>query len=240
MLKGLKELKEKTEQAKQYASEDRIRLLYLGDGEHARVRFLTDVDDIIEAGMHELEEISPRGKRYVKRYCSREDTGNCQNCNDGNIPKKTLFLWAYVYEIMHKTQNPALESDVNASRWPQVKSPGGGVYYKEEVDGVRAFRTKRGKSNSIQDAFINYADEYGTWCDRDYKWSRSGKSMDTTYSLAPKEPSKMTKDIKEVQKGLPNLADYVTGKIFSFNPETEEEVESDDAKISNKKDDDLF
>ncbi len=240
MLKGLKELKEKTEQAKQYASEDRIRLLFLGDGEHARVRFLTDTDDIIEAGMHELEETTPRGKRYVKRYCSREDTGSCQYCSDGGIPKKTLFLWAYVYEIMHKQQNPALDLDANAQRWPQVKSPGGGVYYKEEVNGVRVFRTKRGKSNSIQDAFINYADEYGTWCDRDYKWSRNGKGMDTTYSLAPKDPAKMPKDIKEIQKSLPNLSDYVTGKIFSFNPEVEEEIEPDDAKITSGKDEDLF
>jgi hypothetical protein len=241
MLKGLKELKEKQEQAQQYASEDRIKVLRLDDGDHARVRFLTDTDDIIEAGIHELEEISPAGKKkYPKRYCAREDTGDCQWCKEGSIPKKTMFLWAYVYEIMHKTQNPALADDPNAARWSQVKSPGGGIYYKEEVNGVQVFRSKRGKSNVIQDAFINYADEYGTWTDRDYKWSRSGKLMDTSYTLTPKEASKMTKEIKEIQAGLPDLAEYATGKIFSFASEAEVEPEPDNAKIKNNKDEDLF
>ena len=217
MLKGLGELKAKAEQAKQYSNEDRIYQLKLKDGEHARIRILTETDNIIRAEIHELTETTPKGTIYPKRYCTREDNGDCKYCKDGDIPKKTLFFWVYVYEIMHKQQSPFLEKDPNAQRWSQVKSPGGGAYYKEEVNGVRILRTKRGKNNSIEDLFINFADEYGTWLDRDYKWARTGSSMnDTSYSLTPKDPSKMTAEVKEALSSLPSLVDYVTGKIFTF------------------------
>jgi hypothetical protein len=216
MLKGLGELKAKAEQAKQYSDEDRILPLKLNEGDQARIRILTDTEDIIKAGIHELTEQTPKGMRYPKKYCTREESGNCEYCKNNDIPKQTLFFFVYVYEIMHKRQNPMLEKDSNAAIWSQVKH-GGVVYYKEEVNGVRVLRTKKGKNAYIEAFFINFADEYGTWCDRDYKWARTGASKeDTAYSLTPKDPSKMTQEIKDIKDNLPNLADYVTGKIFTF------------------------
>lgn len=231
MLKGLGELKAKAEQARSFSNEDRILLLKIKDGEHARIRILTDTEDIIKAGIHEVTKTTPKGPVYPKIYCTKEDGGVCEECNRGDIPKSTLFFWVYVYEIMHKRQNPQLEQDPNATRWTQVKLSGT-VYYREDVNGPRILRTKRGNNKYIEKMFVDYADEYGTWCDRDYRWSRTGSSMDdTSYSLVPKDPSKMTKEITEVVKSLPKLTDYVMGKTFVLHPESE------DSNISKNKSD---
>jgi hypothetical protein len=222
LLKGLKSIKEKSEQAQQIAFKDRIRNLYLKDGEYAVIRFLTDTDGIIEAKIHEITKTTETGPRYEKHYCTREDLGQCEDCQQGNIPANMMFFWLYVSNVMHKTQNPRLERDENAPRWSQ-KKVGNTVYYEERIDGPMILRCKRGKDGYLRKKFLNIDEENGTWCDRDYKWSRSGGGINTVYDLLGKDPSKISKEIKAVKESLPELADVVSGKITSFNSEEVEE-----------------
>lgn len=228
MYEGLKKIKEKVDETAAMSMTDRIRTLKIIDGEIALLRFLTDGDGVIMAYIHELEEMGPQGKRWPKRYCTKEDTGICEFCEQ-NKPKRTIFLWAYVYSIMHTKQNPALELDQNAQRWQPVKS-GGMTYYKEEVNKPMIFKTKVGQKNKYQNLITQLWQEYGTLCDRDYKWSRSGSSLDTDYTLIAKDPSKISKEVKEELENLPKLSDYVRGTASSFsqsNGEVEEPVEEE-------------
>jgi len=215
VLRGLNEIERKTRETQAIQSQDRIRTLYLRDGDASLIRFLTDVDGVIAADFHTIEEISPRGKRFRKVYCLLADTGMCPHCSAGNIPRELIFLWTYVYQILHKQQNPALEIDSYAERWAQSKF-GNKIMYKENVNQIRLFRTSPGRANYIKNSIIEFANEYSTLCDRDYKWSRSGSQLDTVYSLIAKYDSEMPEELKQLQQNLPDLADVVMGKVISF------------------------
>lgn len=237
MLEGIGKIKQKTQELEDIVGKDRIIALGLQDGESVVLRFLTDTDGIIKDKIHEVEEMSPMGKSWRKYRCTKDDTGICQYCSKGETPTWILYLWSYVYYVLHTTQNPKLNDNPDADKWAPVKV-GSHTMYKEDVNSPRVFRSKLGgRDKVIEKAFIEFADEYGTWCDRDYKWARKGKSLDTTYILMPKDKSEMSDEIKIVKESLPKLSDYVLGKVRFFDQEgeIEEEIEEKSKKIFTKK-----
>jgi len=225
MLEGIGKIKQRTQEIESLSGTNRINVLGIADSESAVVRFLTDTDGIIKDKLHNVQVSTPKGTSWRKIRCMKEDTGICEHCTAANNPFYVLYLWAYVHYKIHPGQNPKLNEDPTADKWSPLKV-GTSTYYKEEINQPMVFRSKLGgKDKAIEKAFFEFSDEYGTWCDRDYKWSRKGKELDTTYLLTPKDPSKMSKEIEEVQKSLPALSDYVVGKIRSFDSPSEEIVE---------------
>jgi hypothetical protein len=218
MLTGLNQIKNKVNETQNFSNENRIRRLVIQDGETAILRFLTDGDGVVLAYLHELEEMSVKGKKYVRKYCTKDTLGTCEYCTGGDKPKGFMYLWAYVYSILHAKQNPALDVDENAKRWQPLKV-GSQTFYKEEVDAPLIFMTKVGRKNVYRNMITNYWSEYNnTLCDRDYKWSRVGAGLDTTYALTPKDPTKMSKEVAAIDvSSLIPLPDYITGKAFN-NP----------------------
>jgi hypothetical protein len=184
--------------------------------------------------MHGVKRLTPRGEFWIKVYCKLQDGQPCEHCANGVSSSPLFFLWAYVYEIMHRQQNPKLASNPDAEKWERlvVKDMS---YFKEVVNGPMVFRTGPGKDQKYRNMLINFADEYGTLCDRDYKWIRTGATKDTTdYSLLPKDPKKITKEVATVKKDLLDLGDVISGKakqqtsIDSTKSETPDNDSSDD------------
>ncbi len=231
MLKGVQTIKQRTQETEDMSSKNRIMVLGLQSGESALLRFFTDTDGIIKDKVHSVQTLRPDGTTSWRKYrCTKEDTGICQYCSSGERPSYVLYLWAYVYYKLHQNQNPKLNTDDNAEKWAPTKV-GTSTYYKEEINSPMIFRsTLGGKDKSIEKAFFEYSDEYGTWCDRDYKWSRSGKGLDTTYLLTPKTESKLSKELKELKDSLPELSDYVLGKVKSFDSTEEEVTETEETE----------
>jgi hypothetical protein len=232
MLKGLEEILKKTEETAQMMdSGDRIRKLYIQDKEVALLRFISDADEVFRAPMHRVKMVAPSGKEYNKWvYCTQATTGACPHCSGGDKPKNMLYLWSWVYAIMHIGQNPRLEESSDAPRWQPVKQ-GTQTFYKEEVNGPMVFSISVGRGGSYVNKLVNFSKEYGSLCDRDYKLSRTGKSLDTIYELLPKDPSKKSKEVAAVTlETLPSLQDYIMGKNISMHPEDgiDEEVVKDD------------
>ena len=218
MLKGLGEIQKKTEQTQAMASQDRIKILYVGAGETAVLRFLTDKDEVISAPFHNVEEMTPNGKKYRKKYCTMAEKNTCIWCSQANQVREYIFLWSYVSNIFHKVQNPALEGTQEAQRWERVKV-GPAFFYKEAVNGPMIFRMSPGKGGTNKSALIGFANEYEGLCDREYKWSREGAGRDDTkYTLTPKDKTNL-EDLSELISKLPLLSDVVTGKIKSFSQE---------------------
>jgi hypothetical protein len=117
---------------------------------------------------------------------------------------------------LHRTQNKKLETDPNAERWT-VQKIGNRTFYRQDLNKVMLFRTGPGAKGYIKNAIIQFAREYDTLCDRDYKWLRTGAGRDDTkYSLIPKDPSDITDAVKEASTSLPDLIDVVVGNITSF------------------------
>jgi len=226
MLKGLGEIGKKAQEAQENMSKDRIRYLSLRNAEVAHLRFLTDEDGVILANFHTVEEMTPKGSVWRKYYCSGDST--CKYCAQGLDYGEMIFLWCYCRLVLHKQQNPRLDSNPEADKWVRVKSDGE-IYYKEDVNDIRVFRTTPGKGMAYKKALIGYANTYKTLLDREYKWSREGSSKDTIYTLIPKDPSKMSEEVRELIKTLPDLSKVVSGEITSFatveNGEEPEELE---------------
>jgi len=234
MLEGVNKIKQRTQEIESLSGQNRINILGIADGESALLRFMTDTDGIIKDKLHNVQVATPKGTSWRKIRCTKEDTGICEHCTAGNTPSYVLYLWSYVYYKLHPNQNSKLNEDPAADKWSPLKV-GTSTYYKEEINQPMVFRSKLGgKDKAIEKAFFEFSDEYGTWCDRDYKWSRKGKELDTTYLLTPKDPSKTAKEIEEVKKSLPALADYVVGKIRSFDLPSEEEVPQEEEEQEKK------
>ena len=222
MLKGISNIKKKTDEAIANQSKNRIWQVKLKDGEAALLRFLTEPNSVISAEFHTVKEMTPKGEWRVPRYCSQDSS--CKYCAEGGTTGEQIFLWAYCYYILHKQQNPRLDTDSNAPKWKRVTDASKQVYFQEEVNAPRIFRTGPGKGSIYKMTLINYANENGTYLDRDYKWIREGSQKENTaYTLMPKDPKPMSDEIKRIIKTLPDLADVVSGKIISFDQASKEE-----------------
>jgi hypothetical protein len=235
MLKGLEDILEKTQETVSLSEGERIRRLTLLDGESALIRFISDGDDVVKAYMHNIEKDTPYGRKFVWAYCTKNDNDSCPHCST-NRAKGMLYLWVYVYSIMHRKQNPALDEDDSADRWQPVKV-GNITYYKEEVNYPRIFSLSVGRANAYQSKLVGFWQENGTLTDRDYKFSRTGQKLDTIYDLIPKDKSKKSKEVAQYTlEDLPSVSDYVTGKNYSMNPTGESEAEEKEEG----KEEDLF
>lgn len=227
MIKGLEEILEKTQENSNLADGERIRRLTLRDGESALIRFISDGNEVVKAYMHNIEKDTPRGRRFVWQYCTKNESAVCATCSSGSIPKGMLYLWAFVYTILHKTQNPRLEEDADAERWAVTKV-GNNTFYKEEPNKPMIFSLSVGRANIYQNKLIGFWQENGTLTDRDYKFTRSGAKLDTIYDLIPKDKAKKSKEVAAFSlDNLPAVSDFVTGKNYSMGASDGEEVVED-------------
>jgi hypothetical protein len=231
--KGLKEIQERSEEVEQLANQNRLKHVYLRDGESALIRFIGD-DEMLQTKVHEYEEITPTGKRYRKSYCMENLTGApCKWCASGNYAKNLYVFLAYTYHVIHKSQNPELNEDPNATKWTAVKQ-GSQVLYKEDVGEVRVLRIKWGKDYVNKNMILNFANTYGTLTDRDYVYSRTGATIHTSYSLVPKDKSEISDEVAAAIKEAPHI-DEILGvskedKSEDSSPSgAKEPVEKDDS-----------
>lgn len=215
MQKGLTDIIKHAEENTKVAYANRINFLYLGDHEIAELRFLTDAEDLIKAKVHTLQEMTPKGLKYTKRYCTMDDLGSCSECSKGITVKSFIYLWAYVFKVYHTVQNPKLEQYQDAKKWTPEKLRDGKTYFIEEINGPMVFRISVGAKQVYQNTLAGFARDYGTLIDRNYRVSRTGKSLDTVYSINPLKESTMPDGAKDLV--LPDLGEVVIGKIKSFD-----------------------
>jgi len=210
MIKGLKGIQEKSAEVEMFSNQNRVQYLYLQDGDSALVRFIDD-NEMMQTKMHEYEEMAPTGKQYRKAYCIDNLLGEaCKWCASGNIAKNVYVFSVYVYAIIHKAQNPKLNSDPDAPKWEAV-TQGKQIVYKEAIDEMRILRTKWGKDGYIKNMIIGFVDEYGTLCDRDYKFSRNGGGIKTLYSFLPKDHSDESAEVARAKVDAISIEEILLG-----------------------------
>ncbi len=193
-----------------------IPTLRLADGDRARIRFITDASDVVRSFVHSIKKTSQSGKEYTETlYCPKlSEQESCDLCKAGDINiSRRMHMWLYVYEILHKFQNPAIKTNAEAEVWKKNQK---GLYV-EEVNKAVWWSTGEGKGQYILKALANYNTKYDTLLDREYEISRSGSGMqDTTYSITPESVSEYPDNIKAIK--LPNLQEIVRGNIVSLVP----------------------
>jgi hypothetical protein len=210
VIRGLKAIQEKTAEVANLAGSG-TRYLYIGEGDSALIRFIDD-NEMIQTKMHEYEDVQPTGKKYKKAYCIENLTGTpCKWCAVANLPKNVYVFLVYVYNVIHKNQNPELNTNPDAKRWDAVKQ-GTATFYKEDINEIRMLRIKFGKDSYLKNAVLQFVGEYGTLCDRDYKFVRNGGGKNTNYSFIPKDPSKTPAEVLDAKQDSPTLEDILIGR----------------------------
>jgi hypothetical protein len=221
MEKGLKAIQEQAEKQSQEFAKNRINYLAIGDKEVAELRFLTDADGVIKAKIHTITEMTPKGKQFRKKYCTMQDIGSCTYCSAGEDIKSFIYLWAWVVAVYHTQQNPKLEKYADATKWAPVKLGDGKTYYKDTINGPMVFRSSVGNKGMYQNMLTGFARDYSSLIDRNYKYSRTGKELDTTYSLTPMKEAALSEEMIACMKSLPDLGDVISGKVTKFGQEDE-------------------
>jgi len=209
-IKGLKEIQEKSAEAAELANQNRFKYLYLGDGETANIRFIDD-DEVLQTKIHEYEELTPIGGiKYRKAYCINDLTGApCKYCASGTVRRNVFVFLTYVYNIIHKVQNPELNTNPDALKWTPIKQ-GNQTFYKEDVNNVRILRLKWGKDFIVKNTIMQFIKTYNTLCDRDYVFARTGVKINTSYTFVPKDATSTPQEIVDAKKDLPHIDEILT------------------------------
>lgn len=184
VLTGIKNLKKVQEGSNQRTGSS---FLTLKDGQSATVRFVQELD--AEGKFHEDDRglaVSvfehTNPDDFSQRFlCTNEDEGKCVGCE--RVPT-----------------NP---------RWKRRARLFINAYVKED-DAVRVVATGF-SSKGIGSALIEYAEDFGTICDRFYKLKRNGEGLKTSYTLYPREISQFELDkYTESVVDLGNFTKYRT------------------------------
>lgn len=167
---------------------DYIEELWVKAGESARIRFLTDGDEVITTFFHRVVTDKESGK-VRESYCTSSVGQDCQNCVD-QVPKSLRWhVWVYVYYRLLSQPQEGCEIIEQAGR----------VMYKQPVNKVMLLRRGVGKGQYLANKLQSLYQRYGTLLDRDYDWVRQGSTKDnTTYDLIPYDQANFTVAMKEL------------------------------------------
>lgn len=212
--KGVDEIDRKNKQVAQRSGVSSIPEVFLReDGEKLIMRLLND--DPLDVDMHEIYDQNVGGRpQYV--YCTLDDIGSCEYHDQGIPLKRMFYFWTFVMTDFHPTN-----SDDPEDRWEAVKV-GSRTLYKEEVNAVRLLKRKFGKSGYLWQQFKDVLDNFGTWKDREYAFTRKGLKNDpeTTYSLTVLDKTPLPKEAVAIINKLPSLEAVAKGMVTKLEIES--------------------
>jgi hypothetical protein len=155
------------------------RFLKLGDGESVTLRFMQEIDESgknftedrgLAVGFY--EHVNPDD--YKKSFrCTAETLGRCAGCERIPVNSKWRAKGRLIVNVLVRSKDGA-----------------------DEVKIFSASLSQKGLAPQI----IDYANDYGSLCDRDYKLTRRGSGMqDTVYTLLPRDTSPLKAEDKSAE-----------------------------------------
>lgn len=224
--KGLRDIQTKAEEAAKISSSGGkwIPFLRLREGEFAEVRVWTPIDEIIQLRQHKIKMQSPKTGLDIwrRKICTKvPGTDNeCAYCNSGSKATRAIFMWAYVFDIYHTSQNKKLNSDPDAEKW-ESKKVGGETFYVQNFNAPMILMLPPGQKGALRSQLIEYDTEYGSIDDRNYRIKRSGNGLQTTYTVIPKKPTDLEQEVMDKMLDLPDLTEVALGKIMTYDKKDE-------------------
>ena len=235
--KGLEKIDQRNKAIEERRNQAFVPEVRLSEDEDCVIlRFLND--DPVDVDLHQVQEPGDRAPRFI--YCKKGDGEDCDLClkEVGTYTRKFMF-WVYVDYILH--------SKPDGDKWPAVQNKAGKTMYKEEVNAIRLFNFKFGKSQQFWRDVKDFYDDYGTWMDREYMIRRRGARGDQnlTYKIIALEKSPMPNEISAIIGKLPSLEAVAKGVVtnivlpeFGGSSEKEDKKESavkkEDKKVADK------
>lgn len=175
ILKGSKAIRESLERGNRGES----KFLKMEDGESLTIRFMQELDETgsqyaenrgVAYGYYEHIDPDDFSKSFV---CTQESEGKCTGCERVTVNRRWRSRGRLVANVLVRGK-------------------------RGEPDKVKVFSTSI-SSKGLTPALVEYADEYGSLCDRDYKITRRGSGIETTYTLLPREVALLTKEDESVE-----------------------------------------
>lgn len=235
MISGLEQLKQRSEEIQKAREARRVSNfeLKLKADEIAHLRILSDAPDIKSGLFHGIPRTTAKGSIFTDSIFCTMPEAECQYClsEDPDIRsrKVKLYIWVYVYYILHKKAPANVEVE-------EVKRAGL-KFFKENINAVRYIRTGEGWGSYISNKFIQLYQKYGTLLDRDYEWIRQGETMaNTVYDLLQDDASPISPEIQEVMSKLPPLEKLVRGEPVEIEGV---KVGSDGVELPSQKEEEL-
>jgi hypothetical protein len=194
------------------------------DGDVARLRFLEEPGEGLFSGMFHRPYVNGRVQDPV--VCVEQDddyptfegmTEECPLCAAKDDPSQKIFVWVYVYYILHRYQNPALDKNPDtAKKWTPVsvgKGDSKKTLFKQDVNKVKILLGGPRLKEVLDDAVEAAAEANESLLESDYKYIRHGapKSTETRYVFVPIPKSKTLKD--EVKKAIDTLGDIAEAAL---------------------------
>lgn len=213
------------------------------DAKLARIRFLTDLDDMEWGWFHPIPMTSRLGKKYsTLKWCACQDKESCEYCatskeqGEDNLSysKKQMFFWVWVENIYHTKPD-------DAGKWSE-KEYNGEDFFVEPVNKVMLFQTGVGQGGTFEEKLVTWGKRYKTLCDRYYDYTKTGGGLSTSYDLVACDEgkSKLKPEIEKAATKLGSLSDIIdTFKVKeskSNKPKAEEDngEEEETPKKTNK------
>lgn len=173
------------------------RFIKLGDGDSVTIRFLQELDETGKnydgdrgVAIGFYEHMDPDD--FARAFRCTQDEGKCLGCEKVPSNKK----WRAKGRLLANV-----------------------VVRGSEGDEVRIFSTGL-SSKGLAPQLVDFSNDYGSLCDRDYKMTRRGTGIDTTYTLLPRDMSALTKSDKTQE-----LID-LSGLVRDLNYEEQTELVS--------------
>lgn len=168
--RGVKGLRESLERG----SKGESKFLKLEDGESVTIRYLQEIDEGgslysddrgLSYGYFEHIDPDDFSKSFV---CTKDSEGKCAGCERVPINRRWKARGRLISNVLVRGK-------------------------RNEPDHVKIFSTSI-SSKGLTPQLVEFADDYGSMCDRDYKMTRHGTGIETTYTLLPREVSPLSKE----------------------------------------------
>lgn len=152
------------------------KFLKLSDGESVTIRFLQELEPSAKgyreeagAALGYYEHMNP--DTYDSFVCTKDELGRCAGCERVPVNKKWRARGRLLFNVL--------------------------VRNSDGQDVVKIFGTSL-SPKGLAPTIVEFSNDYGTITDRDYKLTRRGESINTTYTLLPREVTPLSKEDKAV------------------------------------------
>lgn len=205
------------EQQEQYgysgSYDDKMKNLWLKDGEVARFWFVTEGDEVLVPMLHQLAIPKKNGQGTWSKdvYCGRRSMGDplekCDMCVAGETPGYRACLIAYVTAIYHPNEGEGWEA----------RRTSDGVKYEEKVNDYRFLVLRSRLTEQVNAEYLGITDELGaepgseqkelpkTLLDRPFTLSRKGAKQGVVETLKGHDRTTPPEAIVLARKNAPDL-----------------------------------
>lgn len=245
MTEGHRGIRSISERHKQQEAEWRpkVPFLRLKEGERAVVRLLASGEEedpmLATAFFHRTQSQDAGQTRWRLYYCPATEELDCDRCSEGAKRTEQFGVWAYVYKVLRKEQNPRAKQPGDPGWWDK-KALGGEVYFKQIVNGPMFWQRGMGHGQSIWKTIVHYYTQDHDLRKRDYEIIRLGSGLSTVIQIMPgPETSKLTAEQKRLANELPDAFEVLAGRE-QYPPEGEGDDSSSMETLEDLEEEEVF